>query len=542
MGRSIVIENLNAQDKWNLGQIPLQKRYSNLDKARLSMVGLLQMELKNGHYQTIKQMCEYAGVTNEEILKSSYSHISDQKIMNPAGAIFLDMIYVLYDKAEDDVTIPLYADWLYGKRTNIDGMGKNGSSFEEYLERFNLLEDKGDAFGIMTDSAAEFFQKTLFGREEPQIHLVKFNDGDEIFSSKQYQRYKSKRYAELIDYINKEYDNCIEDATEESLFADLLFFFTGVGDYYTPGNDAEIGLNMATTLHDFRFGLGTIAKQVTVREVKELVDGWIWGYVFSCGGRYVAEYGESLSKLYLARKCIPDTKEMFLGISYLYERHLVYKRCDILLDKQYLDFSWDSVIKGSSRDGAKATIEDLKSTIAAYELKVDSLSRSLDSYKERLSMAESKGSKAAAFDLNELERRHEKEISAKDEEILRLREQLRSREDYIAVLSTPQQEEVSEEVITPDILTSKRYLFVGCISEEYQELRRLFPNSLFMENPQYNPSNVNVDAVVFLIRNMSHKLFYRVQNTKNLKETPRVYCNARGIKSICKEIFNTLFD
>lgn len=537
-----MLENMNTQNVWNLGKISLKKHYSNTDKARLSMVGLLQMELKNGHYQTIKQICEFAGVTNEEILNSSYSHISDQKMMNPDEAIFLDMIYVLYDKAEDDITIPLYADWLFGKRTNIDGMGKNNSSFEDFLERFNFMEDKGNAFRMMSDSAADFFQKTLFGREESKIHLLKFNDGDEIFTSKQYQRYKSKRYVELINYINEEYDDYLVGTTEETLFDDLLSMFKDPDAPYTPGSFAPMGMNMITTLNDHRLGLRSVVEQVTVNEIRELVDGWIWGYMFDCGERYANEYNESLSKLYLARKCIPDAKEMFTGICYMFERHLVYKRCNSLLDRQYVNFSWDSVIKGSSQERAKATIEDLKSTITAYELKFDSMSKSLNSYKERLSIAESKDSKAAAFDLNELERRHEKEISAKDEEILRLREQLRSREDYIAVLSTPQQEEVSEEVITPDILTSKRYLFVGCISEEYQELRRLFPNSLFMENPQYNPSNVNVDAVVFLIRNMSHKLFYRVQNTKNLKETPRVYCNARGIKSICREIFNTLFD
>lgn len=539
-----MLENINFNEltkKYDI-HTPLAKHYSYKDKARLNMVVILTGELNQGHYQSIKQVCEYAGVENIEALESSYSHVSTFKMQNPDKSIFMDMIYVLYDKAEDDITISLYADWVFAKRTEFKDIMKKGQTFEDFLERYNRIEDKDAIFEAITDEIAEIFYQAHFGRDDRKLHLMKFNDGDVIFTSKQYTRYVGKRYAELIEYVKEEYGDLFEDTDEDFVFSDLLYIFGKMESRYTPGTLSSVGLNATTTLKDFRLGLGSVKTQVTDTEIKELVDGWIGGYVIDCCEKYANEYGEEMSKLYLARKCIPDVREMFYGISYMYERHLLYKLCNSMLDKQYLNFTWDSVIKGSSKDRAKDTIEDLKGTITAYEMKVETLNRSLTNYKERLAAAEAKNIKASTIDIANIERRYEKALSDKDEEILRLREQLRSKDDYIAVLSTPQQEEVSEDTITADILTSKRYLFVGCISEEYQELKRMFPNSLFMENPQYNLSNVNVDAIVLLIRNMSHKLFYKVQNAPNLKDTPRVYCNARGMKSICREIYNTVFD
>lgn len=55
-------------------------------------------------------------------------------------------------------------------------------------------------------------------------------------------------------------------------------------------------------------------------------------------------------------------------------------------------------------------------------------------------------------------------------------------------------------------LQSKKYLFVGHMDNDFQKLKKKFPNSVFMTENTDNISNINVDAVVYLIKCMSHSM------------------------------------
>ena len=75
----------------------------------------------------------------------------------------------------------------------------------------------------------------------------------------------------------------------------------------------------------------------------------------------------------------------------------------------------------------------------------------------------------------------------------------------------------------------RRFLFVGNVSDFYPELRRSFPNSVFMETETANIKSVAVDGVIFLIKAMSHTMYYKVKNTGVLSNVPHIYCNSKNI-------------
>ena len=62
---------------------------------------------------------------------------------------------------------------------------------------------------------------------------------------------------------------------------------------------------------------------------------------------------------------------------------------------------------------------------------------------------------------------------------------------------------------------------------------------MFLDSPAKDIS-ADVDAVVFLIKYMSHALFYKVQNAASLNDVPRVYCNNRNINNIYANIYEQL--
>ena len=132
----------------------------------------------------------------------------------------------------------------------------------------------------------------------------------------------------------------------------------------------------------------------------------------------------------------------------------------------------------------------------------------------------------------------EKKLDQKDEEIARLRKELALKDAYIELISQPD-EEIATTAYDKDAVAAHKYLFVGRWQEAYPGLKKAFPNSVFLDSPAKDIS-ADVDAVVFLIKYMSHALFYKVQNAASLNDVPRVYCNNRNINNIYANIYEQL--
>ena len=507
---------------------------------RLEAMAALYNGIVSGNFVVLKKTCEYAHVSNQEIYDSSFTMVSDLKMAYPELAVFLDMIYVIGEKAKKDCTISYYVHWLNRLE---EGRPKKEvpRNFQDFLNFYNspqTHETMLDGFYEVMETSIERHQKLFYGRMDRGLDIYKFNDGDSVLTSIQYTRYLEKRYDELAKYVETIVKHPVD---KESVFDELLECYCGK----TIGLHRMItaGANAVSDNKDFRFSGADVRKSITASDIKELVKSWMCGFVLCEMDKYKKEHHEDISKLYLARKLIPAPERVYNDVGFLVERLVLDKKANRLVDEQYRNFTWESVIKGSEAQKRQETIDELRCALDTCQQKLKTANESLDIYREKVAgMQKEATSVKDSAELGHVERRYENMLAERDEEIARLQRELNSREQYIEIISTPVSDTKNEQAINPDIMYTKKYLFVGVIRDEFVELKRKFPNSIFMETAQYNLSNVKVDMIVYLIPSMSHALFYKVQNTNSLNDVRRIYCNNRSVNNVLLNIYTALMD
>ena len=125
-------------------------------------------------------------------------------------------------------------------------------------------------------------------------------------------------------------------------------------------------------------------------------------------------------------------------------------------------------------------------------------------------------------------------IDRKDGEIEKLNTQIQSLKEFIE-LSTQTEDEVGEPIDIVD-LQNHKYLFVGFFEEALPELKMRFPGSCFMTSEGYSLTNIKVDAVVLLIKWMSHGMLYKIRAERKLQDIPIIYCNSKNINNIYSDM------
>ena len=130
-----------------------------------------------------------------------------------------------------------------------------------------------------------------------------------------------------------------------------------------------------------------------------------------------------------------------------------------------------------------------------------------------------------------------KELDKVVDENIRLKKIIKSNEDYIESLKLDEVD-LFEDKYNLEVLQSKKYLFVGYSDSNFQELKKIFPNSIFMTSCTLNIENIKIDAIVYLIRYMSHAMYYKVQNTYSTSNIPIIKFNGRNKEKLF-QLINT---
>ena len=84
---------------------------------------------------------------------------------------------------------------------------------------------------------------------------------------------------------------------------------------------------------------------------------------------------------------------------------------------------------------------------------------------------------------------------------------------------------------------SKRYLFVGDALEAMPELKKYFPNSVFMQMATDNILGLKVDYVVILIKWTAHSMYYKVKDELTLKNILIINVNTKNINRVLLEMY-----
>lgn len=272
-----------------------------------------------------------------------------------------------------------------------------------------------------------------------------------------------------------------------------------------------------------------------VPDVNRLIENYYKSYVIT---RFFEEMKKHLgfTKLTLSRECVPPSIENdYQMILCMYEMDVFYKMFSMMQKQYYHDFSWEKITKQDITKRFEKIVSDQQRIINEKENTISILADKNEALSLQILSDNSKQTAPLVVENNKLL----KKIEDKDLVIGDLKKQIQSQEEFILELSKTDDDIIKDsDTYDLSILQSKRYLFVGHISAVLPELRHKFSNSLFMENETYNTSGVNVDAVVMLVRWMSHGMFYKIKSS--LPDAKIIMCNTKNIDTILQKIYNEI--
>lgn len=126
---------------------------------------------------------------------------------------------------------------------------------------------------------------------------------------------------------------------------------------------------------------------------------------------------------------------------------------------------------------------------------------------------------------------YEKKLAEKEDEILHLKEKIAIQNEYISMIENIDYNPIDES--STDVeekisgLLMHKYLFVGRETDLLREIKKDFPNSLYMtDNKFLLQGQMKYDGIIYLVKDMDHSMFYKVQSYD--RTTARVSFNDKN--------------
>lgn len=535
-----------------------QKAYG----VRISMAMVLLGDVLHHEYGIIQTLCEMFNLSNKKVVKQA-KNFNRIILPIPSEQIFYDWAYVIYDESEYNEQILYEFCNMYKKRyPQIDTLFKElenyyskneteqcGYIFQKMLKwgmgthgimLFLCQSDVIEDFELVGANYKDYYNNAtyaLFASEKRQDeYLCEFNTGEQILTSPQFKKYLKARRTELAEYMS---DLFGEEVTETNLgisFDNMLV---------SKASDQGVYL-------DYSLGgiINTACKSVLINHG----GGMDWyeaitsrkGSTYACNLNYIPDVDdiiekyyiqllrfhynreEDFSKVYLIRECKSESPLIdVISIMFMYNIDVFTKMFTNLLEDYYTNFSWEKIINQELSVRYESIIATLKNDIQSLKNNLERANTEIQIFNDQLR----KEKDSEIIPLERATAEYEKKMEEKDKEIEKLRQQIRSRDEFIELLENADDGETSS-TIDIHTLQTKRYLFVGYISEAMPELCRRFPNSLFMENENFSLTNIKVDAIVMLIKYMSHSMYYKIKSTNTLSSIPVAMCNTKNIGTV----------
>ncbi len=535
-----------------------QKMYG----ARLAMSMILLADINEHKYGKLQMLCETFKLSNEKVVKKIKQH--NRIILSiPSEQIYYDWLYVIYDESEYNENI--LNEFANLSKNIFPQIYESVKKIEDYFSRNDMLKckdviDKIDKqkvriyyllfYLLYSDIVTDIeligldyrnfiytVRNILFASEKQQDeYLIEFNTGEQVIASPQFKKYLKARRTELAEYMSEIFDEeisehnlgrCLDEMLSSKISENgVLVEFSLEGVIKTACRNILIehggGLDWYESITcrnrlQFISSLGYIPD----------VDGIIEKYYIQLL-RYRYYQNEEFSKVYLIRECKSESPLIdLISIMFMYNIDVFTKMFMNLLEDYYKNFSWEKIVN----QGLSARYDNI---IASLKNDIQFMKNSLERANTKIQIFNDQLRKEKDSEIIPLEKaafEFKKKIEEKDKEIEKLKQQLRSRDEFIELLENADDKDVSETI---DVLTlqTKRYLFVGNIKETMPELRKKFSNSLFMENENFSLTNIKVDMIVMLVKYMSHGMYYKIKATSTLSNIPIVMCNTKNIDMV----------
>ena len=546
---------------------------------------LLSLDIQKKRYTELQQVYEALNLRNNDKLVNK---LEEERNIGEifTRTVYVDVVLVIADYIDERPEIVELIDVLYSKRCP-----RIKKTFLEWETQYKSAETVQDAKSFKTSLTEMCYLHFLFYKseifDEPDKVLKGFDfeqdryllnysfyvtdkntfDNALIFCtsseeekqylsnssnrsrkecvlrSKFFDKYLIKRRNELADYLQideESLDVYIHskmksqskdgEASIRSGIVGQIEIFTK--DIIANQNGGTSWYNaMTTTGNSKEYGKSILY----VPDVNKLIENYFKSYVATKYIELVLEKNLEFTKLTLSRECVPDNYEIvYRTILCMYEMDVLYKMFAIMQKQYYIDFSWEKITNQNLATRYENIISNLEQTINEKEKKINALSQKNTMLSLQIVADNSKQTAPLVTENNNLIH----QLEEKDLEIEKLKQQLKWQEEFISELKQPEIG-IEKETYNLDQLQNKRYLFVGRL-DMLSELKHKFPNSVFMNTDTTNISNIEVDAVVMLIRYMSHSMFYKVKASAILNNTICIKCNMKSIDGILQSMYDAI--
>lgn len=551
---------------------------------KYNIMTLISLDIHNKRYTELQQMYEMLNLrTNDKLVNKLNedrnigemftTSIYTDVLLVIADYIdtrseLVDLFYTLYSKRYKHIC-NIFSEWeeQYNATGAISSIKKFKITFEEkfflhflfyrskvfgepdkVLKGFDFEQDRYllNYEFYLTDKeviADSMFFYSSHSEIEQMLNKTTADVTDKVLNSKFYDRYLLKRRNELAEYLkipeNKlaEYIHSEMKSHSKDGKAEVRTGFVGLIETCTKNlisshnGGTSWYNNMTTTQNSKNIDSGLHY----IPDVDEIIDDYFKSYVIT---RYSEEIQKKngFTKLTLSRDCIPGNYEnVYQTILCMYEMDVLYKMFSIMQKQYYMDFSWEKITNQNIKERYEEIVSNLEQTIIDKENRINSLMQKNHILSLQIIGDKSKQTAPLVAENNKLL----KVIEDKESEIQKLKRQLQYQEQFITELNKPDIIE-TDEIFDIDLLQTKKFLFVGHISDVLPELKHKFSNSIFMESETHNLSGIEVDAIVMLIKWMSHGMFYKIKASNNLSKVKCIMCNTKNINSILQKIYNEI--
>lgn len=396
------------------------------------------------------------------------------------------------------------------------------------------------------------------------VHLKVITDKGyiDVTNTRFYKDYSEAITSALVDYLRKRYNR--DDIDSENYVQVIKDF---LHREYTPNfmdlTPAKTDLDdMALRNHYFLASLGFNIKSNSLCSVMSPMEGIKFTnkayypdveLIIDVVKKtpimsYTVKHQRPPTSFQLKREILPimlaNIPEIYANIINLYYEACFMRATSVTQAISYASFPWFAdvlpwVPKDKATDkvsqetllGEEKPEEDNLDNSSAIQAENVELKAMVESLKQRIAQAENREL--------QISKGYSHEAAGKDREIGRvtaekdeLKKKIKLQEELINRLLAPEEEVEEDTTVDVSALQTKRYLFVCFDTPVLRVLQNTFPNSFFCTTNTANLSKVSVDAVVYIIRNMDHSMYYKIEEDFAFNNIPRIYCNCRNITGI----------
>lgn len=533
---------------------------------KYNILRLLCTDLQNGRTSELQKLYETAGLSNNRKLQQRL--YKRRTVGEPfLNMVYSDMIYIVVDEIMANPDLEDYFEDLYTIRfphikdsfLKLEELYKqNKKNSKPIMLRgmdffyFSYLIYASDIFNDPKDLNLPSFEEDMQTLQFAYYTIDKdFVNGNFMFSGEENEVFKSPLFTK---YVNKKKNRLAEHlgvpVTElcSYIHNEMKSHRTEDGTPIRPGFVGTIEL-MTKSIINNKYG-GTIWYEVVtsddkdtqgklnyVPDVETIIHDYYQSFVLT---RYAEKLynKEPFNKITLSRECeTPGVEYDYSMILCMYEMDVLYKMFSSMMEKYYADFSWEKSVKQRMEERYEKIIDDLQGIIRQKVAQIEKLSTDNSNLSLQITDDISKATAPLMADSNKLYQKLEKQ----NEEIEKLKKQLKYQDEFIAELNKDDKVAATDTSYDLESLQGKRYLFVGRCGDALPELRHQFPNSIFMESENANISGIKVDAVVMLVKWMSHSMYYKVKSSNNFLDIPCVMCNGKNKDGILQKVYDQMF-